>query len=90
MNIKRENNSRVLKRLSLGYHESDCTVKMNDIEKKKMMNLNFVSVVRVNSQTFLWECLVCIWRLDLRKEIRDGILDVEVFYIEIMVEIVAV
>lgn len=39
MNIERKNNLRViLKILSLDDHESDCIIKRNDIERKKVVN----------------------------------------------------
>lgn len=45
MDIERKNNlSIILKSLSLDDHENDYTININDIEKKKVMNMNLIFV----------------------------------------------
>lgn len=45
MDIERKNNlSIIVKSLSLGDHENDCTINLNDIEKNKAMNMNLIFV----------------------------------------------
>lgn len=45
MDIERKNSlSIILKSLSLGDHENDCAININDIEKKKAMNMNLIFV----------------------------------------------
>lgn len=51
MSVEKKNNLKViLKNLSLGDHESDSTIKRNDIEKKKVENPEFLYLL---SLTFI-------------------------------------